>query len=240
MSSSLSHRNLTHLGMDVHKDSISIGILRPDEESPDVERIFNDEPSIRRFLARFDEPRRLSTCYEAGPTGYELHRLLTTMNIRCQVIAPSLIPKAAGRPGQDRQAGLPQAGPPPPGRRARRHPGADPGGGGGAGPVPSPGRHGRGPRPGPQAPGGVPAAPRRGVAGRLGVDPQARGVAAGRATSRTRRWPPPSATTGPWWRIAPPPSTPSKPTWCRASTGSRSPTPSAACRPTGAWPAWER
>lgn len=96
MPSSLSHRDLTHLGMDVHKDSISIGILRPDEESPDVERIFNDEPSIRRFLARFDEPRKLSTCYEAGPTGYELHRLLTTMNIRCQVIAPSLIPKAPG------------------------------------------------------------------------------------------------------------------------------------------------
>lgn len=98
MPSSLSHRNLTltHLGMDVHKDSISIGILRPDEESPDVERIFNDEPSIRRFLARFDEPRQLSTCYEAGPTGYELHRLLTAMNIRCQVIAPSLIPKAPG------------------------------------------------------------------------------------------------------------------------------------------------
>src|SRR5207253_7874207 len=28
--SSVSHRSLTHLGMDVHKDSISIGILRPE------------------------------------------------------------------------------------------------------------------------------------------------------------------------------------------------------------------
>ena len=93
---SLSHRDLTHLGMDVHKDSISIGILRPDEESPDVERIFNDEASVRRFLNRFDDHRVLSVCYEAGPTGYELHRLLTTMGIRCQVIAPSLIPKSPG------------------------------------------------------------------------------------------------------------------------------------------------
>jgi hypothetical protein len=29
--SSGSHRSLTHLGMDVHKDSISVGILRPDD-----------------------------------------------------------------------------------------------------------------------------------------------------------------------------------------------------------------
>lgn len=93
---SLSHRDLTHLGMDVHKDSISVGILRPDEDSPDVERIFNDEPSVRRLLARFEDPRRISVCYGAGPTGYELHRLLTAMGIRCQVIAPSLIPRSAG------------------------------------------------------------------------------------------------------------------------------------------------
>jgi hypothetical protein len=56
--SSLSQRSLTHLGMDVHKDSISIGILRPDD-SLDVERIFHDEESVRRFIARMGEPRRL-------------------------------------------------------------------------------------------------------------------------------------------------------------------------------------
>jgi transposase len=82
--------------MDVHKDSISVGILRPEEEAPDVERILNDEPSVRRLLARFEDPRRVSVCYEAGPRGYELHRLLTSMGIRCQVIAPSLIPRSAG------------------------------------------------------------------------------------------------------------------------------------------------
>ncbi len=43
-----------------------MGILPPDEGSPDVERIFNDEPSVRRFLGRFADPRMLSTCYEAG------------------------------------------------------------------------------------------------------------------------------------------------------------------------------
>jgi hypothetical protein len=68
--------------MDVHKDSISIGILAPDDDVAEVERIFHDEVSVRRFVARFDDPRRLVACYEAGPTGYELHRLLTGMGVR--------------------------------------------------------------------------------------------------------------------------------------------------------------
>jgi transposase len=81
--------------MDVHKDSISIGILRPDD-SLDVERIFHDEESVRWFIARMGEPRRLTACYEAGPTGYELERLLKRLQVRCDVVAPSLIPKAPG------------------------------------------------------------------------------------------------------------------------------------------------
>src|SRR5439155_11445568 len=93
--SSLSQRSLTHLGMDVHKDSISIGILRPDD-SMDVEKIFHDENSVRRFIARMGKPRQLVACYEAGPTGYELHRLLQRLQVRCDVVAPSLIPKAPG------------------------------------------------------------------------------------------------------------------------------------------------
>jgi hypothetical protein len=93
--SSLSQRSLIHLGMDVHKESISIGILRPDD-SLDVERIFHDEESVRRFIARMGEPRQLTACYEAGPTGYGLHRLLQQLQVPCQVVAPSLIPKAPG------------------------------------------------------------------------------------------------------------------------------------------------
>lgn len=85
-----------HLGLDVHKDSISVAILHPDSEAVDVERIFHDETSVRRLVGRFQEPRALRACYEAGPTGYELHRLFTSLGVRCQVIAPSLIPKAPG------------------------------------------------------------------------------------------------------------------------------------------------
>jgi transposase len=43
-----------------------------------------------KLAARYD---RLTFCYEAGPTGYGLHRLLTDLGHSCMVVAPSLIPR---------------------------------------------------------------------------------------------------------------------------------------------------
>jgi transposase len=83
--------------LDVHKDSISAGILEPGREIPVVDRIFHDEVSVRRLIGRFPEPSRLRMCYEAGPTGYELARLLASMGVACEVVAPSLIPVAPGQ-----------------------------------------------------------------------------------------------------------------------------------------------
>lgn len=93
---SISRRGFTHLGLDVSKNTIAVGILRPGEDMPDVEVIAHDEPSVRRLVARVGRPAGLWACHEAGPTGYELHRLLTSMGIRCDVVAPSLIPTLAG------------------------------------------------------------------------------------------------------------------------------------------------
>ena len=93
---SVSHLAPIHLGLDVHKDTISVGVLRPDQQVPDVDRIAHDEVSVRRLLARFPDRARLRACYEAGPTGFELARLLDRLDVRCEVIAPSLIPGAPG------------------------------------------------------------------------------------------------------------------------------------------------
>jgi transposase len=82
--------------MDTSKDKIAVGILHADDASPDVEMIFNDEASIRRLIKRFPQSKQLRACYEAGPLGFELHRLLTSMGVACEVIAPSLIPTAPG------------------------------------------------------------------------------------------------------------------------------------------------
>ena len=50
------------MGMDVSKDSISVGILHPEDESPVVEKISHDEQSIRRLVRKFGSPGRLLVC----------------------------------------------------------------------------------------------------------------------------------------------------------------------------------
>jgi hypothetical protein len=132
-----------HLGLDVHRNTISVATLLPDQASAAVEQLPSDQAAVLAFPGRFAEPARLRACYEAGPTGYELARLLHAQGIACQVIAPSLIPRAAGDKARDRPARLPAAGPAAPRRRAGRHPHPHPWGGGGPGPVPRPRRSGR-------------------------------------------------------------------------------------------------
>jgi transposase len=138
MSSVPSAAELIHLGMDTSMNEIVAGVLRPGEEMPVVSRIPNDEESIRRLIGRFPDRRLLSACYEAGPGGYELHRLLTSMGVACDVVAPSLIPKGAsdkvktGRRDSVRLTLMHRAG------LFDGDPGAVPGRGGGAGPGPRP------------------------------------------------------------------------------------------------------
>jgi transposase len=88
--------DLPVLAMDVHKNTISAAVLEPGSVSPVIDKISSDDEMVRRLVGRFPEPGRVWACYEAGPTGYELARLLRVLGMRCEVIAPSLIP---ARPG---------------------------------------------------------------------------------------------------------------------------------------------
>ncbi len=47
-----------------------------------------------RKLVSLGKP--LHFCYEAGPCGYELYRLIVSEGHQCEVVAPSLIPKKPG------------------------------------------------------------------------------------------------------------------------------------------------
>ncbi len=53
----------------------------------------NDHGLVERALARWPDAR---CCYEAGPTGFGLYRHLRERGIRCDVIAPGLVPCAPG------------------------------------------------------------------------------------------------------------------------------------------------
>jgi transposase len=84
-----------YVGMDTSAREIVCGVLKPGHDVPAVERIPSDGESVRRLVGRLGDRRLLSVCYEAGPSGYELHRQLASMGVACQVIAPSLVPKGA-------------------------------------------------------------------------------------------------------------------------------------------------
>jgi transposase len=61
-----------------------------------LDKLSADDESVRRLIARFEAPERVWACYEAGPTGYELARVMRSAGMRCEVIAPSLIPTRPG------------------------------------------------------------------------------------------------------------------------------------------------
>ena len=55
------------------------------------------DAAIRKLVAKLAAKyRSLTFCYEAGPTGYGLYRLIRSLGHDCLVAAPSLIPKKAG------------------------------------------------------------------------------------------------------------------------------------------------
>jgi transposase len=92
-----STRSMIYLGMDVHKDSITIAVLPVGAKSPTrVDRLLNDLPKLRRYLERLARDGDIRACYEASGAGYVLHRTMREWGYQCDVIAPSLIPKRVG------------------------------------------------------------------------------------------------------------------------------------------------
>jgi transposase len=93
----MQQREIRYIGLDVHKATISAAIAEESGPPTSYGRIPNDPSAIRTLMTRLGGPQvELRVAYEAGPTGYALHRQLTRMNIQCMVVAPSLIPKQSG------------------------------------------------------------------------------------------------------------------------------------------------
>jgi len=85
------------VGLDVHKATIAVAVAGAFGDPEDHGQIANDPGAVRKLLTRLgDGGAPLSVAYEAGPTGYALHRQVTAMGIACMVVAPSLIPVRPG------------------------------------------------------------------------------------------------------------------------------------------------
>jgi transposase len=87
------------VGIDVAKlrNAVAVADAGRDGEVRFYGEVDASPESMRRLAAKLaGKYQRLHFCYEAGPTGYGLHRLLTGLGHSCVVVAPSLIPKKPG------------------------------------------------------------------------------------------------------------------------------------------------
>lgn len=87
------------VGLDVSKLKISVAVAEGGRGGE--VRFFGDIDSSPAAVAALIKKlakagTRLGFCYEAGPTGYELHRQIIAAGHDCAVVAPSLIPKRPG------------------------------------------------------------------------------------------------------------------------------------------------
>src|ERR1700731_1212181 len=87
------------VGLDIHKERISIAVAGRGRSGAveSLGEIANEPSAISKLSDRLRRPGKpLAFCYEAGPCDYGVHRQLTSLGHRCDVVAPSLIPTKAG------------------------------------------------------------------------------------------------------------------------------------------------
>ena len=87
-----------YVGLDVHKDTIAVAVAFPGRGEPEFRgEIPNNPQSLRRLVKRLGKDgEALSFCYEAGPCGYGAYWQIQELGHRCEVVAPSLIPRKPG------------------------------------------------------------------------------------------------------------------------------------------------
>lgn len=91
------HDSTKFVGLDVSKEKIAVAIAEQGREKPRYFGLIPNTPeAVRKLVNKLGDPKDLEICYEAGPTGYELQRLFLRMGIKCDVIAPGLIPQRPG------------------------------------------------------------------------------------------------------------------------------------------------
>ncbi len=86
-----------HVGLDVHKDSISVAVADPGRVPARlVGKVIHDVGKLLKVLVKIGPPEQLHLVYEAGPTDFGLQRALAERGYCCEIIAPSQIQRRAG------------------------------------------------------------------------------------------------------------------------------------------------
>src|SRR5829696_10529277 len=95
------------VGLDVHAETIAVAVADADDDVRSLGVIPNRPESIRKLVKKLGPVEQLRVCYEAGPTGYVVYWQLTALGVKCEVVAPTLVPvKAGDRVKTDRRDAL--------------------------------------------------------------------------------------------------------------------------------------
>jgi transposase len=99
--------NVRFIGLDVHAETIAVAAADPDGAVRSLGVIPNRPESIRKLVKKLGPAEQLRVCYEAGPTGYVVYWQLAALGVRCEVVAPTLVPvKPGDRVKTDRRDAL--------------------------------------------------------------------------------------------------------------------------------------
>lgn len=92
-------RDTTFVALDASKETLAVAIAG-DGKRGEVRyfgTIANRTEAVRKLVEKLaGRHGRLKFCYEAGPTGYALHRTIRSLGYACDVVAPSMVPVRPG------------------------------------------------------------------------------------------------------------------------------------------------
>jgi transposase len=93
--------NIVFIGLDTHKVSTEVAHIEDQRGAKPVHhgKIKTNKAAITKLARQYQSKYPQATLhfvYEAGPCGYWIYRLLTSLGHCCYVVAPSLIPKKPG------------------------------------------------------------------------------------------------------------------------------------------------
>ena len=97
----MTKHNIVFIGLDTHKEFNEVAYIEEQRGAKPVHlgRISSSKLAIKKLIRQFESKYPHATLhfvYEAGPCGYWIYRLITSLGHCCYVVAPSLIPKKPG------------------------------------------------------------------------------------------------------------------------------------------------
>ena len=97
----MNKHSILFIGLDTHKEFNEVTYIEEHRGAQPVHlgRVSSSKVAVQKLVRQFESKYSGATLhfvYEAGPCGYWIYRLITSLGHCCYVVAPSLIPKKPG------------------------------------------------------------------------------------------------------------------------------------------------